>query len=75
VHLSGHVHEPNSEQILSGAGGHFVRVAAGAAHRDRPSPGSPPEHGYNVAAVVRGDGGSLRLRVWPRRWSNKNKEF
>jgi hypothetical protein len=74
VHLSGHVHEAESEQARSGAGGDFVRVVAGAAHGEREPAGTPARHGYNVAAVVQ-VGGRLALRVWPRRWSERRKGF
>lgn len=72
LHLFGHVHEADSEEARSGAGGAFVRVAAGAAHGEQDA---PEAHGYNVAAVIRGPKGELRLRLWPRRWSGKNKAF
>lgn len=72
LHLFGHVHEADSEEARSGAGGAFVRVAAGAAHGEQDA---PEAHGYNVAAVIRQPNGELRLRLWPRRWSAKNKAF
>jgi predicted MPP superfamily phosphohydrolase len=71
LHLSGHVHEAESRQILRGSGARLVHVVAGAAHSD---PGGPPVHGYNLASVVRVEGGKLRLSVWPRRWT-KNMDF
>ncbi len=69
VHLFGHVKDHDSEDARSGAGGHFVRIAAGAAHK------AGGEHGYSVAAIVGARDGSLSVRVWPRRWSDKNKGF
>jgi len=75
LHLSGHVHEADSEQARSGAGGLFVRVVAGAAHGDPVAAGIPAGHGYNLAAVYLAEGGQLVLRVWPRRWSDKRKAF
>jgi 3',5'-cyclic AMP phosphodiesterase CpdA len=75
LHLSGHVHEADSEQARSGAGGLFVRVVAGSAHGEQMPAGIPSGHGYNLAAVFRSDDGQLVLRVWPRRWSDKNKRF
>ena len=71
LHLFGHVHEADSEDARHGAGGTFVRVAAGAAHGEQDA---LAEHGYNVAAVIRVKG-ELYLRLWPRRWSAKNKVF
>ncbi|WP_375768529.1 TIR domain-containing protein [Archangium gephyra] len=75
LHLSGHVHEADSEQARSGAGGSFVRVVSGAAHGEQTATGGSPGHGYNLAAVFLENGGQLVLRVWPRRWSEKNKTF
>ena len=72
LHLFGHVHEASSKEARSGAGGAFVSVAAGAAHGEK---NAPAAHGYNIAAVMRGPGSELRLRLWPRRWSAKNKAF
>ncbi|ADO68815.1 uncharacterized protein STAUR_1011 [Stigmatella aurantiaca DW4/3-1] len=75
LHLSGHVHEADSEQARSGAGGQFVRVVAGAAHGEQMPVGVSAGHGYNIAAVFLSEGGQLILRVWPRRWSDKHKLF
>lgn len=75
VHLSGHVHEADSEETRGGFGTSLIRIAAGAVHGDKLPPGVPASHGYSFATVVAGDDGALRLRVWPRRWSEKNKCF
>jgi len=75
LHLSGHVHEAESVDLRSGAGGEFVHVVAGAAHGDRMPAGVPAGHGYNFGEIVHVGGGALELRVWPRRWSEPNKEF
>lgn len=77
IHLSGHVHRPNSEQLISNADKGFVSVNAGAAHEkakkgiacgqdgeDDP----PPSHAYNFAAIIQTGDGMLRMRIWPRRW-------
>lgn len=69
LHLFGHVKDAESEAALSGADGHFVRIAAGAASAER------GDHGYCVAAIVRRADGSLVVRVWPRRWSDRSKDF
>jgi 3',5'-cyclic AMP phosphodiesterase CpdA len=74
VHLSGHVHEADTEQSRSGAGGSFVRITAGATHGDAEPAGVPPSHGYSFGAVGR-EGGKALLRVWPRKWSPKNTTF
>lgn len=63
VHLHGQVHEAESEAARSGAGGGLVRIGAGG----RAS-------GYSFAAVVATESG-LRLRIWPRAWSDRTKRF
>jgi hypothetical protein len=68
LHLSGHVHVANSEQIVSGGGSSFIRVSAGAAHGDADA-SVPASHGYNFGAIVRRKTGELGVVVWPRRWS------
>lgn len=70
VHLSGHVHEAESEDTRTGSGGALVRVSAGATHGEQPT-----GHGYNFASIMAKRDGSLSLRVWPRLWSDKNKHF
>jgi hypothetical protein len=74
VHLSGHVHEAESEQARSGAGGTFLRVVAGSAHGDQLPPGVPASHGYSFGAAVRVDD-QLKIRIWPRKWSPRNASF
>jgi hypothetical protein len=73
--LSGHVHEADSEDARSGAGAGVIRIAAGAVHGDKLPAGVPASHGYSFAAVVPAADGTLRLRVWPRRWSENKKGF
>lgn len=76
VHLSGHVHEADSEEARSGTGGQFVRVVAGAAHGEAmPEAWIPATHGYSFGEVRRGDGDRLMLRVHPRLWSEPRKKF
>jgi hypothetical protein len=75
VHLSGHLHEAQSEDSrMGGAAGRLVRVRAGAAHDEKHS-GRLSGHGYNLAAVLRQKDGRLVLRTWPRRWSRMKKDF
>lgn len=52
-----------------------MRVTAGAAHGDKAPKGVPNSHGYNFAAVVYTAEGDLVLRIWPRRFSDPNKDF
>jgi calcineurin-like phosphoesterase family protein len=76
VHLSGHVHDLTSEETRAGGSARgFVRIVAGAAHGERVPEGATPDHGYSWAAVTADDDGSLWLQVWPRRWSDKNRDF
>lgn len=74
VHLSGHVHEADTEQSRSGAGGSFVRITAGATHGDAEPAGVPASHGYSFGALGR-EAGKAVVRVWPRKWSPKNAAF
>jgi hypothetical protein len=77
VHLSGHVHEQETVQIRAGGARRgFVRVVAGAAHNERqPASWIPAGHGYNWAAVVDDGTGRLKLRIWPRSWSDSTRDF
>ena len=75
IHLSGHVHDAESEDSRSGSGTTFVRVVAGAAHNERPPQGVPEGHGYSISAITFDSEGNLSLCVWPRRWSDRNKDF
>jgi hypothetical protein len=75
VHLAGQAHEAELELLRRGGGSGFVRIVAGAAHGEARPPGVAPSHGYNLAAVYAAPGGGLVLRIWPRRWSDKHKQF
>ncbi len=75
IHLSGHVHDADVEQVRRGAGGTFVHVVAGAVHGDRVPQGGNASHGYNLASIRRTDRGDLVMRVLPRRWAEKTKAF
>jgi hypothetical protein len=75
IHLCGHVHEAEAIQLVTGGGGHHIAITAGASHGDAASDWKKASHGYNIAALLRGDHGELRLAVWPRRWSPDNADF
>lgn len=75
VHIFGHVHEADLQSVRHGSSKTFIRMIAGAAHAEREAQGVPARHGYNVAAVMRREDGSLELRIWPRRWAEKKYEF
>jgi 3',5'-cyclic AMP phosphodiesterase CpdA len=75
IHLCGHVHESDHEVIRSGGGGGITRIVAGAVHGDKLPAGVPASHGYNIASLVQGEDNTLKVRVYPRRFSNKNGDF
>jgi len=75
VHLSGHVHEADFEFAGSGSGKSLLRVVAGSVHGEKNGPDVPAGHGYSFGAVLRGEGGKAVLRVFPRKWSDRKKEF
>ena len=77
LHLSGHVHEAESEESRTGGASHgLLRVVAGASHAERQaSKEIPAGHGYNWAAIFADDEGRLELRIWPRKWSDNNRDF
>ncbi|MBI1894354.1 MAG: metallophosphoesterase [Candidatus Rokubacteria bacterium] len=71
IHLHGHIHDAESERHQKGGGSDFLRVAAGAVHGDP----SGRRHGYSFASVSVNPEGMLNVRVWPRGWSERNKDF
>ena len=76
VHLSGHVHQARSLQSrYGGAGAVHVAIVAGAVHEDAKPREVPAAHGYNIGALLCAADGSVKLRVWPRRWSPSKAHF
>lgn len=75
VHLSGHLHDAESEEARSGGAGRLVRVSAGATYEAPGQSEIPASHSYNVASVYLHPDGKTSLRIWPRRWSDRLKEF
>lgn len=73
-HLSGHVHEAESEQARPGSGGTWLGITAGAAHAEKMPAGVSAGHGYNIAAVIETAAG-IKLRTWARRYSEHNADF
>lgn len=74
IHLTGHVHDASSDQLRSGGGREFVTITAGAVHGEPVPEGTPARHGYSFGSVI-ASGDKVKLRVWPRMWSHKRKEF
>ncbi|HLL46432.1 MAG TPA: protein kinase, partial [Longimicrobiaceae bacterium] len=74
LHLSGHVHEAASERAGSGGGTALVSIAAGAVHGEKTPRGYPARHGYSFGALA-ARAGTLKVCVWPRMWSDANKDF
>ncbi|WP_158627612.1 metallophosphoesterase [Corallococcus sp. AB038B] len=74
LHLSGHVHEGTSERAGNGGGTALVSISAGAVHGEKTPHGYPARHGYNFGALVARDG-ALKVRIWPRMWSDVHKDF
>ncbi|XXX76039.1 metallophosphoesterase [Sorangium sp. So ce134] len=74
LHLSGHVHEHENNAYRGGSGMGMVRIVAGAVHGDKQPQGVIIEHGFSFGAVVRGNDNCLRARVFPRRFSDKNRD-
>jgi hypothetical protein len=75
IHLSGHIHDSDTESSRSGIGVKHVRISAGAAHNEA-VPGSVPSgHGYSLGQIGVNDGGGLYLRVWPRLWNDRSMSF
>lgn len=73
-HLAGHVHEAESEAARSGSGAEWLSITAGAAHAEAVPQGVAAGHGYSVTAVFHTPSG-VRLRTWPRRFSDANADF
>jgi hypothetical protein len=70
VHLFGHVHDALCEDARSGTGSRWLRVAAGAAHAGGgDSPDVPCGFEYAIGSVYTDAGGTLCVRLWPRRWA------
>lgn len=76
IHLSGHVHEAESEALRrGGSSGEFVRAVAGASHAERAPDDAPAGHGYSWGAIVDDGGTHAKLHIWPRRWSDRTTDF
>lgn len=73
LHLSGHVHDAESEDHRRGGGAGMLRITTGAVSTGTDT---PPDFGYNFTTIVpetNGDG--YRARIHPRRWTQANREF
>lgn len=75
VHLFGHVHDALSEEARSGTGSRWLRIAAGAAYAGAEPDDVPCGFEYAVGTVHADAGGTLCVRLWPRRWSDGDQRF
>ena len=75
-HLYGHNHDPDFQQIFRGGRTPIVKIAAGAIHSDETDQeGAPVGHSYCMCTLHVSICGKMCVRIWPRRWSDKNKCF
>lgn len=72
VFLHGHIHEPASERRVGGDGRELVTITAGAVHGDRTG---DRRHGYSIGGLFRTKNDRLLVRVWPRRWVERDRRF
>lgn len=72
IHLSGHVHSAEFERRMRGGGSDLVTVVSGTAHGEA---NEPVGHGYSFGSIVARADGRTSLRLWPRKWSDRNKDF
>lgn len=75
LYLAGHVHDHDSEHVISGGGSEFVRLIAGATYGGRQHD-IPQGHAYSIGTVLPAfEDKPIRLRIYPRRFSFKNGDF
>lgn len=72
IHLCGHVHSAEFERRKRGGGSDLVTVVSGTAHGEA---NEPIGHGYSFGSIVASPDGRTSLRLWPRKWSDRNKDF
>ncbi|WP_224367074.1 hypothetical protein [Hyalangium versicolor] len=61
--------------VRTGRGAGIIQVSAGAAHNEALPPGVPNSHGYSFGTIDFASNGTLQVKIWPRRWSDRSKEF
>lgn len=73
IHMSGHIHNLDSEHRQRGAGTSYIELVAGAVHQESKEIGG---HSYSIGGLYYDKSSkSILLRTWPRNWSKENAEF
>ncbi len=75
IHLTGHIHDAETESSRSGSGTEYVRISAGAAHNAAVPAYVPSGHGYSLGQIGLAEEGELRLRIWSRIWNDRSMSF
>lgn len=70
LHFCGHVHDADVNAVLRGSSG-LHTIAAGASHGEA---SEGPSHAYSLGTLVSDEAG-IRLRVFPRRWTDRHQKF
>jgi predicted MPP superfamily phosphohydrolase len=74
LYLYGHVHDSNVQSMCGAANESLLSIAANPVHGDLPTK-IPASHGYNIGSLVQLIDGTCKVKVWPRRWSDKLGRF
>jgi tetratricopeptide (TPR) repeat protein len=73
IHLHGHLHDTDTRFIQAGGGARIIEIGAGAVHSERDG---VIGHGYMwVSIIADSKEEKIKIRIMPRSWSNKNKDF
>ncbi|MFO0756068.1 MAG: tetratricopeptide repeat protein [Byssovorax sp.] len=72
--LSSQIHDDGAEEARKGKGAGPIWVTSGATAQGKGTRGAR-RFAYSFGAVVRGDDGALRVRIWPRSWAADRRTF
>lgn len=76
LYLHGHIHSAATALAVRGSGHELVTISAGAVHTEQSSGGGPlAPHAYSIGCIWEVPGNGASIRVWPRQWSEKRREF
>ena len=78
ISLSGHLHRTETLRLIDGSATDRIRIRAGAVHDEQQEASGPAQHAYSIGAIVAVDSGGrrrLKVRIWPRHWSERRKGF